>query len=39
MDNTKEWMSMPELLMMVSCRKDWKRISIKLPLMSTPPPP
>ena len=36
MDNIKEWTSlpMPELLIMASCRKDWKKISTESSLMS-----
>ena len=36
MDNIKEWTSlpMPELLTGAYCRKDWKRISAELSLMS-----
>ena len=36
MDNIKQWTSlpMPELLTRASCRKDWKRISAELSLMS-----
>ena len=36
MENIKEWTSlpMPELLTRASCRKDWKRISAELSLMS-----
>ena len=35
MHNIEEWTSlpMPELLTRVFCRKDWKRISLKLSLM------
>ena len=38
MDNIKEWTSlpMPELLTRASCRKDGKRISAELSIMSTP---
>ena len=40
MDNIKEWTSlpMPDLLTMVSCRKDWKRISAESSLMSPDDP-
>ena len=38
MDTDKEWVSlpMPQLLIMASCRKDWKRISAESSLMFTP---
>ena len=41
MDNTKEWTSlpMPELLMMASHRKDWRRISAELCLILPHPHP
>ena len=36
MDNIKDWTSVPapDLLIAASCRKDWKRISAELSLMS-----
>ena len=33
------YLPMPELLTRASCRKDWKKISAKSSLMSSPPPP